>query len=104
MGRIDLEEQYKIVSVEGEQKQIKLLTLSRQEFDKFNPDVLGLGDISSRSTQVEALAAIFDLSGFTNFCGQVDPHLAVPEYLSRFLDWLFSEIKQGLLKEGNEDT
>jgi class 3 adenylate cyclase len=103
MGRIDLEEQYKVMTVEGEQKQIKLLTLSRQEFDKFNPDALGLGDISSRSTQVEALAAIFDLSGFTNFCGQVDPHLAVPEYLSRFLDWLFAEIKQGLLKESNEE-
>ena len=78
MGKITLEEQHKIVTLEGEQKRIKLLMLSSEQFDRFNPDVLGLGDISSRSTQVEALAAIFDLSGFTNFCSQVDPHLAVP--------------------------
>jgi class 3 adenylate cyclase len=69
----------------------------------FNPDVLGLGDIGSPSVQVEALAAMFDLSGFTNFCSQVDPHLAVPEYLSRFLDWLFAEIKKGFVKERDEE-
>jgi len=99
MGKITLEEQQKIVPVEGEQRSIKLLMLSGEQFDSFDPDVLGLGDISSRSTQVEALAAIFDLSGFTKFCSQVDPHLAVPEYLSRLLDWLFAEIKKGFLKE-----
>lgn len=103
MGTISFEEQYKIATVEGEPTGIRLLTLTSEQFDTFNPDVLGLGDISSRSTQVEALAAIFDLSGFTNFCGQVDPHLAVPEYLSRFLDWLFGEIKEGLLKESDEE-
>ena len=102
MGKIDLDEQHKIVTLEGEQKQIKLLTLTSEQFESFNPDVLGLGDIGAPSTQVEALAAIFDLSGFTNFCSQVDPHLAVPEYLSRFLDWLFKEIKQGLLKEDTD--
>ncbi len=103
MGKITLEEQHKTVAVEGEQKRIKLLVLTSEQFDRFNPDVLGLGDISSRSIQVEALAAIFDLSGFTNFCSQVDPHLAVPEYLSRFLDWLFAEVKKGSLKEDNEE-
>ena len=49
---------------------------------------------------------MFDLSGFTNFCSQVDPHLSVPEYLSRFLDWLFDDIKKEFLrkiyKEGKE--
>ena len=103
MGRITLEEQHKFVTVEGGQKQIKLLTLTSEQFDRFNPDVLGLGDISSPSTQVEALAAIFDLSGFTNFCSQVDPHLAVPEYLSRFLDWLFDEIRKGSIRESHEE-
>ncbi len=103
MGRITLEEQHKIVEVEGGQKRIKLLTLANEQFDRFNPDVLGLGDIGLPSVQVEALAAIFDLSGFTNFCSQVDPHLAVPEYLSRFLDWLFGEIKEGSVKESHEE-
>ena len=103
MGRITLEEQHKFVTVEGGQKQIKLLTLTSEQFDRFNPDVLGLGDISTPSTQVEALAAIFGLSGFTNFCSQVDPHLAVPEYLSCFLDWLFGEIRKGSIRESHEE-
>ena len=99
MGKITLDEQYKIVETEG--KNIRILTLSDEEFDRFNPDVLGLGDISLSSKQTEAIAAIFDLSGFTTFCSQVDPHLAVPEFLSRFLDWLFSEIKDVFLRESN---
>jgi class 3 adenylate cyclase len=103
MGKINLEEQHKIVEVEGGQKRIKLLALTSEEFDRFNPDVLGLGDIGTPSAQVEALAAIFDLSGFTNFCSQVDPHLAVPEYLRHFLDWLFAEIKKGSVKESHEE-
>jgi hypothetical protein len=67
--------------------------LDNSKYDLFNPFLLGLGDIASPSIQIESLAAIFDLSGFTNFCSQVDPHLAVPEYLSRFLNWLFNKIK-----------
>lgn len=101
MGRIYLEEQERIVTVNGKQNRVRLL--ANEEFDRFNPDALGLGDISSPSSQVEALAAVFDLSGFTNFCSQVDPHLAVPEYLSRFLDWLFAEIKAGFVKESTEE-
>jgi hypothetical protein len=70
--------------------------LENRKFDKFSPNLLGLDNITLPSKQVEALAAVFDLSGFTNFCSQVDPHLAVPEYLSRFLDWLFDAIKSEL--------
>jgi hypothetical protein len=103
MGRIVLEEQHTTVSLEGGQKSIKLVTLASEEFDRFNPSALDLGDISLPSSQVEALAAMFDLSGFTTFCSQVDPHLAVPEYLSRFLNWLFDEIRKGLLRESKED-
>ena len=103
MGRVDLEEQQSTVTLEGGQKYIKLVTMNNEQFDRFNPNVLGLGDISLPSAQVEALAAMFDLSGFTTFCSQVDPHLAVPEYLSRFLDWLFGEIKKGLLRESNTE-
>jgi len=104
MARINLETQYKEVAMEGSDKRMRLLMLTGEQFDKFNPDVLGLGNIGARSTQMEAMAAIFDLSGFTSFCSQVDPHLAVPEYLSRFLDWLFAEIKTGFLKDdGSEE-
>ena len=101
MGKITLEEQQRIETADGMQKHIRFL--SNEQFDRFNPDVLGLGDISARSVQTEAIAAIFDLSGFTNFCSQVDPHLAVPEYLSRFLSWLFTEIKNGFVKEESDE-
>jgi len=65
----------------------------KRNFDKFNPVVLGLGDISTKSRQIEAIAAVYDLSGFTNFCRQVDPHLSVPTYLYEFLNWLFERIR-----------
>ena len=64
------------------------------EFEKFSPDVLGLGDLSTPGEYVEALAAVFDLEGFTKFCNQSDPHLATPEFLSEFLNWLFGKISQ----------
>jgi len=91
----------KTVKVKDEEKHIWLL--DNKKFDSFNPDVLGLGDISLRSTQVEAIAAVFDLSGFTNFCSRIDPHLSVPEFLSRFLDWLFEELKKEFVAESYEE-
>lgn len=51
------------------------------QYKRFNYKVLGLGDISLPSQQREAVAAVFDLTGFTNFCKQVDPHLCVPTFL-----------------------
>lgn len=101
MGKIILKQQAKTVKVDDEEKRIWLL--DNEKFDKFNAQLLGLGDVSLRSTQVEALAAVFDLSGFTNFCSQVDPHLSVPEYLSRFLDWLFNEVKRRFIRESYKE-
>ncbi len=101
MGKIRLRKQVKTVVVEGKKERIPLL--DNEEFEKFNPALLSLGDISLPSTQIEAIAAAFDLSGFTNFCSQVDPHLAVPEYLSRFLGWLFDEIKKEHLVTSYEE-
>lgn len=67
--------------------------LAKEELDRFNPAILGLGDLSTKARRVEAMAAVFDLEGFTNFCKQTDPHLSVPVYLSRFLDWLIHQLK-----------
>ena len=68
--------------------------------------VLDVGDVKIRSVQVPAIAAIFDLSGFTNFCEQRDPQLCVPEFLGEFLDWLFEAIKVEItikkLKKGSK--
>jgi class 3 adenylate cyclase len=102
MGRIYLEEKHSTVTLEDGKKSIKLVALDNEQFDRFNPGVLGLGDIGAPSKQVDALAAVFDLEGFTSFCSQVDPHLAVPEYLSRFIDWQFNEIRNGLVRESRE--
>ncbi len=101
MGKIILKRDVKTIKVKGEEKDVRLL--DNKKFDSFNPDVLGLGDISLRSTQVEAIAAMFDLSGFTKFCGHIDPHLSVPEFLSRFLDWLFEEIRKEFVEESYKE-
>lgn len=66
--------------------------LSRKEFAAFNPSALGLGDIARDGEYVQALVAFFDLEGFTDFCGQVDSHLVIPEFLSRYLTWLFQTL------------
>jgi len=101
MGKFILKQQSKSVKVNDEEKRVWLL--DNEKFGRFNPYVLGLGDISSPSKPAEAIVAVFDLSGFTNFCSQVDPHLSVPEYLSRFLDWLFSEVKRRFVKKSHEE-
>ena len=74
-------------------------TLSEAEFKKFNLNSLGMGDVSIEGKSISTIAAIFDLSGFTDFCNQIDEHLVVPEYLSLFLEWLFNEIKNESVRE-----
>src|SRR5436190_9948792 len=82
---------YHAVEVQGQPRK----ALPKEAFDKFNPAVLGLGDISARATSTDAIASVFDLQGFTNFCKQIEPHLSVPKYLNSFLGWLM----QGLRNE-----
>jgi hypothetical protein len=91
----------KKVNIDG--KQVKVWVLSNEQFESFNPDILGLGDITLPSKEVEGIAAMFDLSGFTKFCSQVDPYLSVPDYLSRFLDWLFKEIRDNSVQKELKD-
>ncbi len=91
MGTINIKPELKEIKVKGKTAVYRLY--SRGKLNKFNPVVLGLGDISAKSKQIEAIAAVYDLSGFTNFCRQVDPHLSVPTYLHEFLNWLFENIK-----------
>jgi hypothetical protein len=71
----------------------KVRVIKKTKFDSFNPEILGLGNIQEKSRQINALSVLFDLEGFTNFCKQIDPQLAVPEYLSEFLDWIFQEVR-----------
>lgn len=73
--------------------------ITKGKFESFNEDILGLGKIGTKSDQVNAISVLFDLEGFTNFCKQIDPQLAVPEYLSEFLKWLFEQVRKELTDE-----
>lgn len=55
-------------------------SLSRDSFNKFNPTLLGLGDLRKANKSFEGLAAVFDLQQFTAFCDQRDPHLEGTTY------------------------
>lgn len=74
------------------------LTLSTAEFNLFNPEILGLGNISAEGEKIDALAAVFDLEGFTSFCNQMEPHLVIPEFLNDFLKWLFNKTSGEFIK------
>jgi len=102
MGKVILKGRPTTRVIEGEREDVVLL--DKKKFERFTPQLLGLGDISLLSKEVEALAAVFDLSGFTRFCNQVDPHLSVPEFLSRFLDWLFDQIGLALTAKGYKEN
>jgi hypothetical protein len=78
-----------------------LNSLSLNSFKKFNPSILDLGEIEAEADYIHALAAVFDLEGFSSFCHQSGSHLEVPEYLNDFLWWLFTEIST-LFKEGQK--
>ncbi len=77
--------------------------VKKEAYENYNESILGLGNIETKSTQLNALCAIFDLEGFTTFCKQIDPQLAVPEYLSEFLKWMFEQIKSELIEKKYEE-
>jgi hypothetical protein len=78
--------------------------LKKDKFDKFNESILGLGDIHKKPRKIDALSAIFDLEGFTNFCNQRDPDLYVSNFLSKFLNWIFNEIKTVQIQDRIENS
>jgi class 3 adenylate cyclase len=77
--------------------------LSVDQFDRFNSSLLELGNIAEEGTLVQALAVVFDLAGFTAFCNQNDPQLVIPDYVNRFLNWLFDTIRSSL-SSGRSDA
>ncbi len=87
---------------QGQQGGLKLLT--NEIVSKFNPSILGLGDVNEPCEEIEAVAAVFDLSGFTAFCNQVDAYLAIPSFLNNFFEWFFGSVIYGLTDEEGERT
>lgn len=96
MGLYKEESKYITITERGNDWRFKYYT--NKQLENFNPKILELGDIKTKSNQVPAIVAIYDLSGFTNFCNQRDPQLCVPEFLSDFLEWLFKDIKREFSK------
>jgi class 3 adenylate cyclase len=73
--------------------------LDNNTIRQFNPSMLELGDICAPCQEKEAVAAVFDLTGFTTFCNQVDSYLAIPRFLNDFLEWFFSNIRQRITEK-----
>ncbi len=77
----------------------KSTKLDKETIKRFNPAMLELGDINTPCREKEAVAAVFDLTGFTTFCNQVDAYLAIPRFLNGFLEWFFSNIRNKLIED-----
>lgn len=73
-----------------------LLVKVNNNLDKFNVDLLNIGDLKRPSKSIEVISIMFDLEGFTNFTKQVDPQLSIPNFISDFFNWLFGNIKDEL--------
>lgn len=80
---------YVIAEVDGKRRRL----LKMEAFERFNPPILGLGELTTGAAATDTIAAVFDLGGFTNFCKQIEPHLSVPVFLNLFLDWLMNQIR-----------
>ncbi|WP_028450438.1 MULTISPECIES: hypothetical protein [Chitinibacter] len=80
---------YVRTEIDGQRRKL----LKHESFEQFNASMLGLGDLSLESKSTDAIAAVFDLEGFTQFCNQIDPHLSVPSFLHPFLSWLMNELR-----------
>lgn len=65
-----------------------------EDFNKF--------EIPEKSTDslipIEAVAAVFDLEGYTKFCQTPDFKTTVGRFQSRFLHWIIEELKRSSLK------
>jgi len=74
--------------------------ITSADFEKFSQTCLNLGELTTPSVPKDAVAAIFDLDGFTAFCKQIDPQLGVPSFMNLFLSWLIGQLrKTAVVKE-----
>ena len=70
------------------------ILVNSREILRFNPSMLGLGDLNRPAQLMNVLAAVFDLEGFTAFSAQSDPHLSVPSFMDKFVYWVFTSIRK----------
>jgi class 3 adenylate cyclase len=103
MGVLELKYKRAPANEEKYGKGFTLNTLSDSEFRQFNATILGLGNIKKKGKYRQAMAAFFDLEGFTHFSNQVDAHLVIGEFLDRYLSWLFETIAEEFV-EGTDEN
>lgn len=84
-----------VTEIEGKRRAL----LRKSAYNRFDVNLLGLGDVSKEAKAIDSIAAVFDLEGFTNFCKQIEPHLSVPLFLSEFLTWIFERLKAETLQK-----
>lgn len=95
MGTIDIKPVRKKVKLRSKTKVMPLY--EEADLRKFNSARLGLGNIGANSRQIDAIAVVLDLSGFTEFCSRADSHLRMPVFLKEFLKWLFERIRSDIV-------
>jgi len=101
MGTIGIKPVRKKVQIKSRTRVLPLY--GQADLKKFNPARLGLGNIGANSRQIDAIAVVFDLSGFTEFCSRADSHLRMPVFLKEFLEWLFERIRSGIVIQRFEE-
>lgn len=79
------------------------VVMRAEAVDRFSHEILNMGDLNRDSSPIDAICAVFDLEGFTDFCAQLDPHLALPEFMNAFLPWLFTEVKMMMVQQAADD-
>ncbi len=94
-----LSDQFENKKINGHVKKI----ISHDKYEMFTTDILGLGKIDGKSREVESIAVVFDLKGFTDFSRQIDPQLVVPAFLEKFLSWIFCKIRDIAVKKEFEE-
>jgi class 3 adenylate cyclase len=72
------------------------------KLNRFDQSLLGFRCGRRSEENFDALAAIFDLEGFTSFCQQNDPYLVMPGFLDEFLAWVFKSIFEHSVVERKE--
>lgn len=83
------------------------IALSKEQFDTFDDSLLWVPTSTANTAggeKFDALAAIFDLQGFSSFFDARDPFATVPEFLETFLQWLFATLRSEFVKKENGDA
>ena len=95
MGKIDIKKTMREGKVKG--RLVKQVYYKNEDFEKFNPEILRLGDIRKISEHREAIVAVYDLKGFTAFCDRVNSHLYVSKFLTQFFNWIFEDVAENFI-------